>query len=216
MPSTINCIALLPPKTPNTYLIGTNVLAFKPLASSRRHPPPEIAILAGYRLWHSPRLSILPSAAVAPVLVADYVPKFPRLFDTPVKDFIAPDVPPLSGFNADTMTKIFVPDLINPSNVYTFLLFISCAAAVVYLELGALFNDFVQERDFEKLEEHFLEGQREDRRKSKIEMRNTHEELSPEEVAYKERKRGLGWLAFITAAAIWCTGILNKFNAFQP
>lgn len=31
-----------------------------------------------------------------------------------------------------------------------------------------------------------------------------------------ERSRGLGWLAAITVAAIWCTGILFKENALQP
>jgi len=219
MASTINYIPLSKPKPFNNYSLATSLLAFKPLPPPRRHPT--------CRQRH--RLSILPSAALPPhnlLVLADYVPKFPRLYDAPVKDFIAPDVPPLPGFNADNMTRIFLPDLIDPSNIYTLLLFISCAAAVVYLELGALFNDFVQERDFEKLEERFLERQQEERHKDgrenkkneKLEYRSSDdaEGLSAEEILYRERKRGLGWLAFITAAAIWCTGILNKFNALQP
>ena len=31
-----------------------------------------------------------------------------------------------------------------------------------------------------------------------------------------ERWRGLGWLAGITAFAIWCTGILNKDTPLAP
>ncbi|KAH7623446.1 hypothetical protein NADE_002635 [Nannochloris sp. 'desiccata'] len=213
-------MALSTPQPSQKYSLATSLLALKPLASPTRHFSPVIYIPATCRHRHC--LSILPSAALPAqhlTVLADYVPKFPRLFDTPVKDFIAPDAPLLPGFNADDMTRIFLPDLINPSNIYTLLLFISCAAAFVYLELGALFNDFVQEKDFEKLEEQFLEGQRKDRPENKnIEIRGNDDAggLSHEEMAYKERKRGLGWLAFITAAAIWCTGILNKLNAFQP
>ena len=31
-----------------------------------------------------------------------------------------------------------------------------------------------------------------------------------------ERARGLRWFAFVTAVAIWCTGILTKDNALAP
>ena len=166
------------------------------------------------------RLSLL-STALPPdhglIVLADYVPQFPRIFDAPVKDFIAPDVPLLPGFNADNMNQLFLPDIINTTNLYYLLLFISCAVAVVYLEIGALVNDFIQEKDFEELEDQFLQQQEQRAKNKNEEMIATKvKPLSPEEIAYKERKRGLGWLAIITAAAIWCTGILNKINPFQP
>lgn len=31
-----------------------------------------------------------------------------------------------------------------------------------------------------------------------------------------ERKRGLAWLAIVTAVSIWCTGVVNTPSPFQP
>jgi hypothetical protein len=218
------------PQTVVKYSIISNLHPINPTAFPTHLFLPYNKIPA---TTHRHRLSTLSVTAAFPqhhlAVLADYVPKFPRLFDTPIKDFIAPDVPLLPGFNADNVTSLFLPDLINPETIYTLLLIISCAAAVVYLELGALFNDFIQEKDFERLEEQFLR-QQELRKSNKSRGRDRsnissiaqlEEEISvgkptPEEQAYKERKRGLGWLAFVTAAALWSTGILNKLNAFQP
>lgn len=189
-----------------TYLPMPRLRYVNPFASSPRHSPAPAT--------NCRRLSLLPTAALPNhhiAIFADYVPKFPRIFDAPAKDFIAPDVPLLPGFNADNMTRLFLPDLINTETIYTLLLLISCAAAVVYLELGALFNDFTQEKDFEKLEEQYL-------RQQKNLKNGGDEDLGDSGVssAELERKRGIGWLAFATAVAIWCTGILNKINPFQP
>jgi hypothetical protein len=111
------------------------------------------------------------------------------------------------------MTRLFLPDLINTETIYTLLLLISCAAAVVYLELGALFNDFTQEKDFERLEEQYLRQENNKKLKNGVDEDLGDSGVTSAEI---ERKRGIGWLAFATAVAIWCTGILNKINPFQP
>lgn len=161
--------------------------------------------------------------------LAEYVPEFPRLGD-PIRDFIAPDVPQLTGFNADDFTRLFLPDLIQPANIYTFLLFLSCAVAFVYLELGVLLDGFLQEQDFEKLEEDYLEDaktgkKQEDRQQQHAEEGTIERDIEAKVRAKKafkrakmqaERKRGLGWLALVTALAVWTTGLMNKINPFQP
>jgi hypothetical protein len=198
------------------YSTATSLLTATHIASlPRRNRPINTHFPASHR--HRPQLC----PAALPhhhhhhhhiVILADYVPKFPRIVDTPVKDFIAPDVPLLPGFNADDMNQLFLPDLISTDTIYFLLLCISLAVAVVYLELGALLSDFLQEQELEKLEERYLQDE-DDRRRG---IQNLSSSSKPEEIAMRERKRGLGWLAFITASAIWCTGILNKVNPFQP
>ena len=42
-------------------------------------------------------------------------------------------------------------------------------------------------------------------------------ETSEDGLLLKERRRGLGWLALVTAIAVWATGVLNSPNPFgQP
>ena len=197
-------------------------------SSIYRHPTrlplfPNLSLFPPSRLLTSPSAlpSHLASTPVTPVYtIADYVPDFPRL-GTPIRDFIAKDVPQLPGFNADDFTKLFLPDLIQPSNIYTCVLLLSCAVAFVYLELGALVDDFLQEKDFEKLEDEFLEEAKTGKyrkglpREEEIIARDPEAELKAKQ-AYKrakvqaERKRGLGWLALVTALAVWTTGIIIK------
>lgn len=135
------------------------------------------------------------------------VPDFPRMVQ-PIRDFIAHDVPSLTGFNANDVVKIFTPDLINPSSLYTCLLLVSCAAAFVYLEGVDLLQDLLQELDFERLEQKYLEENRDDN--------GAPINSSREELREKERRRGLGWLALVTALSVWCTGVVNRINPFQP
>jgi hypothetical protein len=209
-------ISLLTPHMISThYSTATNLLTATHLASLPRQNRPinQTHYPASHR--HRPQLcpAALPHHHHHHIFIlADYVPKFPRIVDTPVKDFISSDVPLLPGFNADDMNQLFLPDLISTDTIYFLLLCISLAVAVVYLELGALLSDFMQEQELEKLEERYLQDE-DDRRRG---IQNLNSSSKPEEIAMRERKRGLGWLAFITASAIWCTGILNKVNPFQP
>ena len=66
------------------------------------------------------------------ITLASYVPDFPRIGE-PLRNFISRDVPTSPGINADDLTRIFLPDLIQPSFIYSFLLLVSCGAAFVYL-----------------------------------------------------------------------------------
>ena len=149
-----------------------------------------------------PRLRATPDPDL--VTLASIVPDFPRI-GAPIRDFVARDVPRPPGFDVDGVTRLFTPDLINPSSVYKILLFVSCAAAFVYLEGVALIQDLLQEMDYERLEDEFLEGGKDERNKRGA-LNDT----------LRERRRGLGWLALVTALAVWCTGVVNEINPFQP
>jgi len=92
-----------------------------------------------------PRLRATPDPDL--VTLASIVPDFPRI-GAPIRDFVARDVPRPPGFDVDGVTRLFTPDLINPSSVYKILLFVSCAAAFVYLEGVALIQDLLQEMDY--------------------------------------------------------------------
>ena len=151
------------------------------------------------------RAQSINSGRLGVAVLGAVVPDFPRL-SQPFRDFIARDVPNLTGFNANDVVKNFTPDLIDPNSLYTCLLLVSCAAAFVYLEGAALLQDLLQEMDFERLEEKYLE---ENRDKYPVNM-------SRRDLTEKERRRGLGWLALVTALSVWCTGVVNKINPFQP
>ena len=167
------------------------------------------------------------------ITLANYVPEFTRI-GQPINDFVnRRDFSNfLPGFNGDDYARLMVPDLINASNLYYIILCISLAIAVVYLELGALVNDFLQEQDFEKLEEEFLKRQKKEKKRrqrpSTTTTTTTTSSSSVSDVdevqiqrnmaiqrAKEERRRGLGWLALATSLALWCTGILTEINPFS-
>lgn len=137
------------------------------------------------------------------------VPEFPRYLEQ-IKDFIANDVPTLNGFNGNDIARLLFSDLVNPSNLYTFLLLFSCAVAFLSFEAPELYDEIKEEKELEKLEESFRKES--PQQAQDIETRD----ISLQNKIAEERKRGLAWLALITSIAIWCTGVVNKIDAFQP
>ena len=50
-----------------------------------------------------------------------------------------------------------------------------------------------------------------------LESKSPKKAANDDESILKERRRGLGWLALVTAIAVWATGVLNTPNPFgQP
>lgn len=133
------------------------------------------------------------------------VPDFPRLLDRP--DVLPKQLVPLPGFNVNVETHILLPDMVNISNLYSVFIALSFVVALVNFEVIELLREYQDEKVFEKLAENL-------QRKPLSE--ETSEESDDEEAA-KERRRGLGWLAVITAIAVWCAGLVNSSpNALQP
>lgn len=132
--------------------------------------------------------------------IASLVPEFPRLFPRP--DSIPQQQPTLDAFDVNQVTKILFPDIINISNVYSFFLFICFIVAFLNFEGIELLQSFNEEKSLERL---------------MSSMDRTREsEASEEEARRKEKRRGLGWLAIITAITVWCAGVINNPNPLQP
>ena len=141
--------------------------------------------------------------------VASLVPDFPRLFDRPdllPKQFTSP----LSGFDVNAETKLLFPDIVNIDNFYTAAIAIAFVVAFISFEGIELLSSYQSEKVFEKLAE------KSSRRESSINNPEKDNEEEKEEYIKRERKRGLGWLAIVTAIAVWSTGILNNPNPLSP
>jgi hypothetical protein len=160
------------------------------------------------------------------VFTAALVPRFPRLVEQ-VKDFIAPSVPQLEGFNADDLNRILIPDVVSPGNLYTLLLLLALVVAALNWEwtLEDSERDWMI-KDSTKTKTTATRSISEDEvAKALADQGEGHGLVKATPAASdesrlgklrRERRRGLAWLALVTAVAIWCTGVLNKGTPFQP
>jgi hypothetical protein len=141
--------------------------------------------------------------------IASLVPDFPRLFDRPdllPKQFTSP----VSGFDVNAETKLLFPDIVNIDNFYTAAIAIAFVVAFISFEGIELISSYQSEKVFEKLAE------KASRREKSIDESDKDNEDTKKEYIKRERKRGLGWLAIVTAIAVWSTGILNNPNPLSP
>eukprot|EP00890_Picochlorum_soloecismus_P003032 jgi/Picsp_1/372/NSC_00370-R1_---NA--- len=144
--------------------------------------------------------------------VASLVPDFPRLFDRPdllPKQFTSP----VSGFDVNAETKLLFPDIVNIDNFYTAAIAIAFVVAFVSFEGIELLSSYQSEKVFERLAEKASRKKR-----SSSEPGTDQKDQKEEYIQFmkRERKRGLGWLAIVTAIAVWSTGILNNPNPLTP
>jgi len=144
--------------------------------------------------------------------VASLVPDFPRLFGRPdllPKQFTSP----VSGFDVNAETKLLFPDIVNIDNLYTAAIAIAFVVAFVSFEGIELLSSYQSEKVFERLAE---KASRKKRTLSDLSKDNEDDKEEYIELMKKERKRGLGWLAIVTAIAVWSTGILNNPSPLSP
>ena len=185
------------------------------------------------------------------------MPEFPFRFVEQIRDFVAPSVPRLEGFDANDLNNILIPDVINANNAYVTL--IGMALLIAFLSWDRQHHhhhhhDHHHPRDGRR-EHHTPAGHFEDDENSgevivsgsrkggepasnrptstlptrTLGARGTMGPSSarllfdqdvPEQVknslVRRERRRGLAWLALLTAITVWCTGIVNVEHPFQP
>lgn len=183
-------------------------------------------------------------------ILSALVPDFPFRYVEQIRDFVAPSVPRLEGFNANDLNSVLIPDIINPNNTYAALIIVALIIAIISWERQHPLLDHHEKQLYESMEEEDDEtsgskSNREDLdnagrpssppssvsirrdsgslrayllRKSSSELLNKTKlpENVRETLIRRERRRGLAWLALVTALTIWCTGIVNVEHPFQP
>ena len=177
------------------------------------------------------------AAAAAAATLAQIVPTFPRIGGQPVRDWIGQAVDNLPGINGDDLARLLFPDLVGLVDGPTWLIGGLLTLAFVYWEGGVLLRA-VRERQRQQREQRRRERQqrrREGQQPSGDSSTGSDEDeaaaaavaaveealtppppLSPIDRARHERRRGLGWLALVTAGMIWMCGVVNGPTPFQP
>ena len=196
---------------PPSYRLFPGLPSVQHLRSPHEHRQAVSIIPRGHPILHEAMATSYSSAAS---LVASIVPDFPRLFPYGPPN----SLPRLPGFNANDAVRLFLPDLANPSNIYPTLLLLSSAAAFLYWEGGGLWRELEQEQELERLEEDFEQSSGRAGGNGPVDEAalKARAVAAARARAARERRRALGWLALVTALAVWCTGLVNVGKPFQP
>jgi hypothetical protein len=150
--------------------------------------------------------------------LAALVPDFPR-FGKTIRDFIAQDLAQAEGgaVTGDTVNSLLIPDIVQPSSLYTAALILCCVVVFVYWEGGQLLEGFQAEKELEQLEDKYREDQQQTGggggSAAAAAARRRRAGLAAVEAVKRERRRGLAWLALATALALWCAGGLTSIVA---
>ena len=154
------------------------------------------------------------------------VPTFPRVGGQAVRDWIGQSVDNLPGFNGDDLARLLFPDLVNLVDAPTLLISLLLLLAFVYWEGGVLLRQ-LRERRRKQQQQQQQGAQQEgdsgegaageaaalsEQDQPQHKQQRGRQEWTPLERARHERRRGLGWLALVTAATIWMTGVVNTFT----
>ncbi|GAB4816884.1 hypothetical protein N2152v2_003930 [Parachlorella kessleri] len=102
------------------------------------------------------------------------------------------------------LTRLLLPDV---QTFTTLTIGGALLTAFVYWEGGIILHDLDERRKSRRQQGGGEELQR---------AQPPNRPLTAQQQALYERKQGLAWLAIMTAVAIWCTGVVNTPNAFQP
>ena len=130
---------------------------------------------------------------------ARLVPNFPRIGGQELPEYWAAFADRLPGFNGDELRRLLFPDLVMDAPNITIITLL--AVAFVYWEGGILLRQLRERRGGGN-----SGGDGEDEGSGAPPLPPP----SPVELARFERRRGLAWLALLTALSIWMTGIVSS------
>ena len=154
---------------------------------------------------HPPPLPLPPS----PPPLAALIPDFPRIGGQPLREWIGAQVPQLPGFNGDDLTRMLLADV--QRNPTTSAIIAALLVAFLFYEGELLFERWQRDHPASRQQQEEEGGGGAPNAQP---QRRRHQ--TPMERLRHERRRGLYWLSMATAVALWCTGLLNRANPFQP